>query len=135
MARAAGDAVVQPVGGDRPGRTRRGHPGRRRTAVGLRAPHQRGACPLDRTGPRSRIGFEQDAVSHVETDGIPLARTLATEAGALLRLVASLRERVAAYKVPKRVLFFGDGEIPLTGSGTKVRDAALVALVEDRLRA
>lgn len=44
-----------------------------------------------------------------------------------------LRERVAAYKVPKRVLFFADGEIPMTGSDTKVRDDALAALVEHRL--
>ena len=41
-----------------------------------------------------------------------------------------LRERVASYKVPKRVLFFDDGEIPMTTSDTKVRDDALVALVE-----
>jgi acyl-CoA synthetase (AMP-forming)/AMP-acid ligase II len=46
-----------------------------------------------------------------------------------------LRERVAAYKVPKRVLFFDDGEIPMTSSDTKVRDDALIALVEDRLAA
>ena len=46
---------------------------------------------------------------------------------------AFLRERVAAYKVPKRVLFFDDGEIPMTSSDTKVRDDALVALVERRL--
>lgn len=46
-----------------------------------------------------------------------------------------LRERVAAYKVPKRVLFFDDGEIPMTGSDTKVRDDALLALVHDRLAA
>lgn len=45
-----------------------------------------------------------------------------------------LRERVAAYKVPKRVLFFDDGEIPMTGSDTKVRDADLVALVADKLQ-
>ncbi|MHB8661862.1 MAG: class I adenylate-forming enzyme family protein [Acidimicrobiales bacterium] len=44
-----------------------------------------------------------------------------------------LRERVASYKVPKRVLFFADGEIPMTGSATKVRDAALLALVTQRL--
>jgi acyl-CoA synthetase (AMP-forming)/AMP-acid ligase II len=44
-----------------------------------------------------------------------------------------LRERVASYKVPKRVLFFDDGEIPMTTSDTKVRDDALVALVEQRL--
>jgi fatty-acyl-CoA synthase len=46
---------------------------------------------------------------------------------------AFLRERVASYKVPKRVLFFDDGEIPMTGSDTKVRDAELIALVEARL--
>jgi acyl-CoA synthetase (AMP-forming)/AMP-acid ligase II len=45
-----------------------------------------------------------------------------------------LRERVAAYKVPKRVLFFDDGEIPMTSSETKVKDAALLALVQERLR-
>jgi acyl-CoA synthetase (AMP-forming)/AMP-acid ligase II len=44
-----------------------------------------------------------------------------------------LRERVAAYKVPKRVLFFADGEIPMTNSATKVRDPELLALVEARL--
>lgn len=46
-----------------------------------------------------------------------------------------LRERVAAYKVPKRVLFFDDGEIPMTKSATKVRDDALLALVQQRLAA
>lgn len=44
-----------------------------------------------------------------------------------------LRDRVAAYKVPKRVLFFADGEMPMTTSATKVRDAELLALVSDRL--
>ena len=45
---------------------------------------------------------------------------------------AFLRERVAAYKVPKRVLFFEDGKIPMTGSHTKVRDDELLALVTAR---
>lgn len=44
-----------------------------------------------------------------------------------------LRGRVAAYKVPKRVLFFDDGEIPMTDSDTKVRDDALLTLVAERL--
>ncbi len=44
-----------------------------------------------------------------------------------------LRERVASYKVPKRVLFFDDGEIPMTASATKVRDEALVAAVAARV--
>jgi fatty-acyl-CoA synthase len=46
---------------------------------------------------------------------------------------AFLRERVASYKVPKHVLFFEDGEIPMTSSDTKVRDDGLRALVEQRL--
>jgi acyl-CoA synthetase (AMP-forming)/AMP-acid ligase II len=44
-----------------------------------------------------------------------------------------LRERVASYKVPKRVLFFDDGEIPMTDSATKVRDEALLAAIGARL--
>lgn len=46
-----------------------------------------------------------------------------------------LRDRVAAYKVPKQVLFFAEGEIPMTGSDTKVRDAELLDLVSRRLAA
>lgn len=46
-----------------------------------------------------------------------------------------LRQRVAAYKVPKRVLFFADGDIPMTNSQTKVRDEALLGLVHERLTA
>jgi acyl-CoA synthetase (AMP-forming)/AMP-acid ligase II len=44
-----------------------------------------------------------------------------------------LRERVATYKVPRRVLFFDDGEIPMTGSDAKVRDDDLLGLVQERL--
>jgi hypothetical protein len=36
--------------------------------------------------------------------------------------------------VPKRVLFFEEGEIPMTRSDTKVRDDALMELVIKRLR-
>jgi acyl-CoA synthetase (AMP-forming)/AMP-acid ligase II len=50
-------------------------------------------------------------------------------------LVDFLRERVASYKLPKVVLFFDDGEIPMTTSETKVRDEALLALVAERLLA
>jgi acyl-CoA synthetase (AMP-forming)/AMP-acid ligase II len=46
-----------------------------------------------------------------------------------------LRQRIAPYKVPKHVLFFADGEIPMTGSATKVRDEELRELVHDRLAA
>lgn len=44
-----------------------------------------------------------------------------------------LRERLAAYKVPRQVLFFEPGTIPLTASGTKVVDSELLALVHARL--
>jgi acyl-CoA synthetase (AMP-forming)/AMP-acid ligase II len=44
-----------------------------------------------------------------------------------------LKERIASYKVPKEILFFADGEIPMTGSDTKVRDRELLSLVESRL--
>ena len=44
-----------------------------------------------------------------------------------------LKERIASYKVPKQVLFFADGEIPMTNSETKVRDDELLALVMERL--
>lgn len=44
-----------------------------------------------------------------------------------------LRERVAAYKVPKQVIFFAEGEIPMTGSDIKVRDLELRSLVEAKL--
>lgn len=47
-------------------------------------------------------------------------------------ITSFLKERLSAYKVPKQVLFFEAGEIPLTASGTKVLDEALRALVEAR---
>ena len=48
-------------------------------------------------------------------------------------LRAFLRQRLAAYKVPKQVLIFDTGEIPLTASATKVRDDLLRKLVTTRL--
>jgi acyl-CoA synthetase (AMP-forming)/AMP-acid ligase II len=44
-----------------------------------------------------------------------------------------LRERISSYKVPKHVLFFAPGEIPLTAGGTKVVDDALRELVTARM--
>ena len=46
---------------------------------------------------------------------------------------AFLKERLASYKVPKDILFFTDGEIPMTGSDTKVRDEELLSLALVRL--
>ena len=48
-------------------------------------------------------------------------------------ITSFLKERVASYKVPKEILFFADGEIPMTGSDTKVRDRELMSLALDRL--
>jgi acyl-CoA synthetase (AMP-forming)/AMP-acid ligase II len=44
-----------------------------------------------------------------------------------------LRERVASYKVPRRVLFFAEGEIPMNGSGMKVQNERLLSTVLERL--
>jgi fatty-acyl-CoA synthase len=46
---------------------------------------------------------------------------------------AFLRGRIAAYKVPRRVLFLTEDEMPMTGSDTKVRDDALAEIVLQRL--
>lgn len=48
-------------------------------------------------------------------------------------VTAFLKERVASYKVPKTIIWFADGEIPMTASDTKVRDNELISLVESRL--
>jgi hypothetical protein len=40
---------------------------------------------------------------------------------------------LAAYKVPRHILFFEDGEIPMTESDTKTRDIELIDLVRSRL--
>ncbi len=44
-----------------------------------------------------------------------------------------LRARLAGYKVPRRVVFFAEGEIPMIGSGTKVDKDQLVDVVTERL--
>ena len=44
-----------------------------------------------------------------------------------------LGERLASYKVPRHVLFFGEDEIPMNGSRTKVQDEHLLAVVQERL--
>lgn len=48
---------------------------------------------------------------------------------------SSLREHLAPYKVPRHVLFLADGEMPMTGTDTKVRDNLLRELVTERLAA
>ncbi len=48
-------------------------------------------------------------------------------------IMSFLRERLASYKVPKRVLFFSEGQIPMNGNGMKVQNAQLLAMVLERL--
>lgn len=55
------------------------------------------------------------------------------EAATAAEIQDFLRARIASYKVPKHVLFFADGEIPMTSSDTKVRDNELVALASSRM--
>jgi acyl-CoA synthetase (AMP-forming)/AMP-acid ligase II len=56
-------------------------------------------------------------------------KSTATEAD----IESFLRERLASYKVPRRVLFFGEDEIPMNGSRMKVQHEQLLALVQERL--
>ena len=53
-----------------------------------------------------------------------------TEAG----VRAALKEHLASYKVPRRVLFFDEHDIPMTASGEKVKDAELREIVVARLK-
>lgn len=44
-----------------------------------------------------------------------------------------LRDRIAPYKVPRRVVFLAEDEVPMTTASTKVRDELLLGIVLDRL--
>ena len=48
-------------------------------------------------------------------------------------ITAFLRQRIAGYKVPRRVLVFDEGTLPMTASGTKVKQADLLHEVHRRL--
>lgn len=77
------------------------------------------------------IGVPDDLMGEVVVLCVELKEgASATEAD----VISFLRERVASYKVPKRVLFFAEGEIPMNASRMKVHNAPLLALVQDRLR-
>ena len=67
--------------------------------------------------------------------GVPhpiLSGAIFEEARKQEEIRAQLRERLAAYKIPKRVLFFDDGEISYTANQKiqvgPLRDAALARL-------
>lgn len=76
------------------------------------------------------IGIQDDRLDQIVALCVELKDgSTATE----LEIISFLRERLASYKVPKKVLFFADGEIPLNRSGTKVQDAQLLLMVKGRL--
>ncbi|HVV76310.1 MAG TPA: class I adenylate-forming enzyme family protein [Mycobacteriales bacterium] len=75
------------------------------------------------------LGVPDERLGHIAVLCVEL-RDGATETAADVQ--GFLRERLAAYKVPKRVEFFAAGEIPLTSSRTKVRDDELRALLDAR---
>lgn len=80
---------------------------------------------------RSRVvGLPDERLGEVVTLCVELADGTEADAEDLRSFLA---ERVARYKVPRHVLFFGDGELPTTGSDTKIRDDALIALATERL--
>lgn len=88
------------------------------------------ACPAVRRArvvglPDERLG-EIVALCVEPADGVE-----PTEA----ELTAFLAARVARYKVPRVVVFFGSGELPSTGSDAKIRDDELIAMVQARLAA
>ncbi len=86
------------------------------------------ACPAVR---RSRVvGLPDDRLGEVVTLCVETAEGAETTAE---ELTSFLRERVARYKVPRHVLFFATGELPTTGSDTKVRDDELIAIATRRL--
>ncbi len=86
------------------------------------------ACPDVRLA--RVLGIPDERLEQIAVLCVELTEGADTDADSLR---AFLRQRLAAYKVPKQVLIFEDGQIPLTASGTKVRDDELRRLVMTRL--
>lgn len=76
------------------------------------------------------VGLPDDRLDEVVVACVTLTDGATTDAE---QIKAFLRERISSYKVPRHVVFFDDGEIPMTSSGSKVRDRELSALVSARL--
>lgn len=80
---------------------------------------------------RARIvGLPDDRLGEAVTLCVELVETSTADERTLRDF---LRGRVASYKVPRHVLFFEPGELPTTGSDTKVRDDELIRIATDRL--
>jgi fatty-acyl-CoA synthase len=86
------------------------------------------ACPDVRLA--RVLGIPDERLEQIAVLCVELTEGADTDADSLR---AFLRQRLAAYKVPKQVLIFEGGQIPLTASGTKVRDDELRRLVMTRL--
>ncbi len=86
------------------------------------------ACPDVRLA--RVLGIPDERLDEIAVMCVELTEGAEADADSLR---AFLRERLAAYKVPKRVLIFEAGAIPLTSSATKVRDDDLRRLVLARL--
>lgn len=88
------------------------------------------ACPAVR---RSRVvGLPDDRLGEVVTLCVETVEGAETTAEELTTFLAA---RVARYKVPRHILFFAPGELPTTGSDTKIRDDELIAIAIERLSA
>jgi acyl-CoA synthetase (AMP-forming)/AMP-acid ligase II len=88
------------------------------------------ACPEVR---RARVvGLPDRRLGEVVTLCVELVAGADAD-GDMLR--SFLSDRIAAYKVPRQVLFFAPGELPTTGSDAKIRDDELAAIATARLAA
>ena len=76
------------------------------------------------------IGIPDERLEQVAVLCVELVAETAQDAEGLRTF---LRGRLASYKVPKLVHFFAAGDIPMTASGTKVADDALLRLVLARM--
>ena len=86
------------------------------------------ACPA--VGRAKVVGVPDDRLGEAVTLCVePVAGSEPTAE----ELQSFLAERVARYKVPRHVLFFEPGELPTTGSDTKIRDDELIAIATRRL--
>lgn len=76
------------------------------------------------------VGLPDDRLGEAVTLCVELVETSTADERFLRDF---LRDRVAAYKIPRHVLFFEPGELPTTGSDTKVKDDELIRIASERL--
>ncbi len=76
------------------------------------------------------VGVDDDLRGQVVVLCVVAAAGSAVSAGDITSFLA---ERLAPYKLPRHVVFMEEGEMPMTASGTKVRDDRLRDVVRRRL--